>query len=49
MEEPFDRTNSGRAVIRREGFDQILQALSIAEKKLCKSGRLAKIFDQNQE
>jgi hypothetical protein len=34
MEEPFERTNAGRAIIRRERFEDILAAFRDAEKKV---------------
>ena len=36
MEEPFDRSNAGRAVVRREKFDIILKAFAEAYKYLKK-------------
>ena len=36
MEEPFDRSNAGRAVVRRDKFDIILKAFSEAYKYLKK-------------
>ena len=34
MEEPFDRSNAGRAVVRRDKFDVILKELNEAHKSL---------------
>ena len=36
MEEPFDRSNAGRAVVRRDKFDIILKAFTEAYKYLKK-------------
>ena len=33
MEEPLERTNAARAVVRREGFDSILDAFKSAAKE----------------
>lgn len=48
MEEPFERTNAGRAVVRRERFDIILAELKTAHKKIKKDGKnLASIFKRD--
>merc|ERR1712223_378888 len=36
MEEPFDRSNAGRAVVRRDKFDVILKEFNEAHKSLKK-------------
>ena len=36
MEEPFDRSNAGRAVVRRDKFDLILKEFNEAHKSLKK-------------
>ena len=36
MEEPFDRSNAGRAVVRRDKFDAILKEFNEAHKNLRK-------------
>ena len=33
MEEPFERSNAGRAVVNRNAFDEILQALRKASEE----------------
>ena len=38
MEEPFDRTNAGRAVVKRPQFEMILKALRQADKDVNKNG-----------
>ena len=38
MEEPFDRSNAGRAIVRRDKFDVILKELNEAHKNLKKGG-----------
>ena len=40
MEEPFDRSNAGRAVVKREKFDAILKSFFIAYKSLKKGDGL---------
>ena len=40
MEEPFDRSNAGRAVVRRDKFDVILKELNDAHRSLKKGGSL---------
>ena len=40
VEEPFDRSNAGRAVCRREKFDAILKAFAEAHKSLKKGENL---------
>jgi hypothetical protein len=49
MEEPFDRTNAGRAIIRREKFDLILNAFKSAAKKIRKGGGLAKLLNNKTD
>ena len=40
MEEPFDRSNAGRAVVKREKFDAILKTFFIAYKSMKKGDGL---------
>jgi len=47
MEEPFDRTNAGRAIIRRERFDEILSAFKAADKIMRKGGSLTKLLNRS--
>ena len=44
MEEPFDRSNAGRAVVKREKFDAILKTFFIAYKSLKKGDSLKNLI-----
>lgn len=44
MEEPFERTNAGRAIINREKFDMILREFKVAADKMRKGSKLQKLF-----
>jgi len=44
MEEPFDRSNAGRAVVKREKFDAILKTFFIAYKSLKKGDGLKNLI-----
>ena len=44
MEEPFDRSNAGRAVVKREKFDAILKTFFIAYKSMKKGDGLKNLI-----
>ena len=48
MEEPFDRSNAGRAVVKRDKFDSILKAFAEAHKSLKKGESLKSIVGKTK-
>ena len=46
LEEPFDRTNAGRALCKRDKFDLILKAFSEAQNTLKNGGNLKTLLGE---
>ena len=48
IEEPFDRTNAGRAIVKRDKFDKILNAFADAHSSLKSGENLKKLLGKDE-